>query len=176
LAPEPSFFFLCQLVTFIYCAMGIRFFKKTSPETQPVFGNNTKADFKSLDGLIAYYATDQPYPQQELERFMTEGRYGITEITWEEFDAEYVQKKRDPNFQPLKTPWREEIGSGGKAVNRTILAQVGAEKVSQAVGLASPNAPKDTLSTVPPVAPNKPEEHKPNIGRRKSAPSPKPPT
>lgn len=148
--------------------MAIKYYKKLTPETKPVLSNNTRLDFTTLDGLVGYFATDQQYVQAEIERFMAEGRYAISEIEPAEFARDYIEQKKNPNLKPLKPVWREEIGAGSKAENRTLLHQVGAEKVAAVVGLVAKPSEEKTIPTPKVETPK--EDFKPSVGQRKKRP------
>jgi hypothetical protein len=150
--------------------MAVRYYKKTTPETQPTLSNGSKTDFKTLDGLIGWYAIDSEFVQNELEGHMRAGRYNISEVSAEEFVREYVEKKRAPDYRPLKPQWREEIGAGNKPDNRSLIGQVGSEKVVAAVGLANDKPPADTKMEAPAVVPAKEVPFKPHVGQKKKKP------
>ena len=71
----------------------VKFYKKFSPGTAVVLGNNTRITFQSFNGVIGYYSTQDEYTQGEFLRLMRADKFGISEIPYTEFDAEYVKKK-----------------------------------------------------------------------------------
>lgn len=96
--------------------MPTKFYRKLSPETKPVLANKATVAFKTNDHITGYFATDNEYVQAEFVRFATLQRYGITEISEEEYKADYVEKK---NYsEPLRKNWREEIGPGASALQQ----------------------------------------------------------
>jgi hypothetical protein len=144
----------------------IKYYKKLVPRTQPRLSNGAVLNFKTLDGLVGYFASDNEYVHTELEKCMTEGRYEISEISADEFKAQYLEKKS--NSTPLKEPWREEIGAGSVLRSTGLVQQLGAERVSAVVGVSSEPKQREltTLEHVPPPPPTKTEEFKPAIGKR----------
>ena len=156
-----------------------KFYKKLSPENHPVLSNRAKVIFTSLNHVTAYFGTDNPFVQQELERLMAESRFGLTQITAEEFHRDYVDKKKALGGRPLKPLWREEV-SPSKIVQDTVIAS--ARKLEVAVidhvpvvlpPQALPVAVDDNAKALP-VHSAPPTEFKPPVAKRaKVKPKPK---
>jgi len=96
--------------------MATKFFKKFEPGLGVNVGGTAVVKFKTLDDLIGYYATDNEGQQIVLRQHIEAGRYGLSEITWDEFDREYVKKKT--TTPRLNKPWREEISNQTLRSNR----------------------------------------------------------
>lgn len=158
--------------------MSVRFYKKLAPTTHPKLPNGQEIKFTTLDHLTGYFGTDNQALQQQFEQWMGQNRYGITEISAEEFDRDYLQKKNSGISLPA--PWREEIG--GRSRHPTLIERLGSDKVAAAVavngcdnqkktcaGMAMettpPSAPGET--TVIPVSTGPEQEFKPTVGKRK---------
>jgi hypothetical protein len=162
----------------------IKFYKKLDPAVQPVMSNNQHLDFKTLDHLVGYFATDSQFVQDELALMMSQHRFGLTEITQEEFHADYVQKKT--MSQPLKPLWREEMGK--VLTGTTPLSQLGAEKVQAVVAAKGSDVPARPIDAAAEQAAMQQQQraeqqqpsHIPKVGQRKrsarSANPVKPPT
>lgn len=155
----------------------IRFFKKLSPETIVVLGNNATVKFTTLDMLQGYFATDNIYLQSEFERFMAENRYGITEIPAEEFTRDYIEKKNQGvNLRPVS---REQLGSGLRREGHSLVETLGEDRVAAAVGVnrdARAGGPtmSEPLSVAPvPTGAAAPSEFKPNLGSRSKTKRPR---
>lgn len=167
----------------------IRYFKKLIPQTRVVLSNNAALQFTSLDTVTGYFATDSQGVQQEFERFMREQRYGISEISAEEFKANYLEKKNLPQSQSNRN-WREEWGRGSQGSSPIV--RLGTQAVAAAVGVKAsdvPGAPRvaTTLETPapaivsPPAGPvvetpaatpqAAPAKYAPSVGRRKRSAS-----
>lgn len=143
--------------------MSWRFFKKLSPENEPMLRNGARVKFTSIDGgLTGYYGVDNDDVTGQLAQFIAEGRYGLSEISEQEFHGEYVQKKT--GSAPLQKPWREELGKN--LTGNTILQQLGQERVQAAVADGGSAAP---VSAAPAVPTPKPEEA-PKLVKRPARP------
>jgi hypothetical protein len=88
--------------------MATKFFKKFEPKLGVSTGGRSVILFPTLDGIIGYFATEDANEQGILQGFISAQRYGMSEITWTEFNESYVKKK--PTAPPLRKPWREEMG------------------------------------------------------------------
>ena len=93
------------------------------------------------------------------------GRFGLSEITWAEFESEFLKKKPE---RELKQPWREEI-SGNRYKPNPFLELHGAAAVIE----PKPDVPtrmRDPEATIAPEVPAGviPEETPfvPTLGRR----------
>jgi hypothetical protein len=145
----------------------MRFFKKFSPENHPVMANGSKIQFDTIDGIIAYHASLNPDVIAELERFMREQRYGLTEITAEEFVRDYRDAKKNSGEEKFLGNWREEMGKG-KSTLTSPIQRLGVERVNAVVGLDETKKPAPVPATVadaPKADPPKPE-FKPTVGKR----------
>ena len=142
-----------------------------------MLGNGSRCTFGTVDNVIAWFATDNPYIHGEFERLMSESRYGLTEVTQEEFHREFVEKKKALNGRPLNPRWREEVGTN-KVLQDTVLASVNSRATDHAAAgdpsLSTPN-PNFTPQPVPvqaseerPATGEAPQtEFKPATGKRK---------
>lgn len=162
--------------------MAIRYYKKSSPKTVVVLDNRDRIEFKTLDQVWGYCGTDAAYVHEQFEKAMREHRYGISEITVEEFTKDYLDKKK-AGMQPRKL-WREEFGAGAVKAAVPGISPEGAKSVAGAANLdvqrAQPAGPKDIPTTIataadapkgvpapaPAPAPG-PVEFTPTVGRRK---------
>lgn len=147
----------------------MRFYKKPCPPTRVELANNTSVEFTTLDGVTGYLAVVNPFIDEQFAKMMGQDRNAISEISAEEFTAEYVEKKKGGQQPiPYGRGWREEFGAGVLKHRQNLAPPLpppgaaAAAVVSQLTGTEIvPQAP------VPPTAPVKPEV-KPTIGRRNS--------
>lgn len=161
----------------------MRYFRKLIPATPvQVFGSKL-LKFNTNDGQVGYFATPDPAICAEFENHMRNSNFGISEISWEEFNTGYVQKKTG---EPLKPPSREEF-SGGRSLANLLAQGQDSSAASSAVAVgvakdtapgkpvdapATPPAPKPEVSTIAMPkpsdvkAPEKPE-FQPTVGKRK---------
>ena len=147
--------------------MAIKFYRKMEPKTNVVLGNNVQIKFTTLDHLLGYYATDQEYVQKELERFMSEGRYAISEIPEKDFHEEYVKKK---SLGTLPPPSREEY-SGIRRQGSNLVETLGVERVRSVVGIKTvpitvEDVPTDNKPIQPLSAATPESAFKPSVGKR----------
>ena len=149
--------------------MAAKYYRKLSPDTKPILGNGASVQFKTTDSVVGYFATDNEYIQGEFLRFASLQQYGITEITVEEFQSDYLAKK---NYSgQLNQPWREEMGSGQSALRQISQFK---EKLSAAVAVSGSDVPKQPVPIVAATptkeqiqtAPVKIEEFKPVTQKR----------
>lgn len=88
-----------------------RYFRKFHPKTVIYLDNGSHVQFDTLDNLMGYYATQNEYIQKQFDECIRGQRGGIIEITAEEFESEYAQKKRNsPDFRPPPLK-REELAA-----------------------------------------------------------------
>lgn len=88
-----------------------RYFRKFNPKTVIYLNNGSHVQFDTLDNLMGYYATQNEYIQQQFDECVRGQRGGIIEITAEEFERDYAQKKRNsPDFRPPPLK-REELAA-----------------------------------------------------------------
>jgi hypothetical protein len=138
-----------------------------------VFANNREhVQFDSLDGgTTGYFATDQPVIWAEFELHMRQGRSGVTEITAEEFVAEFVEPKKKGGIAS-RIGSREEIGPGARLINTAPKPAVAAV-VSDPTPAPAPAAPSRpaglmagaTVDEPPAPAPER-AAFVPRVGRR----------
>jgi hypothetical protein len=91
----------------------MKFYRKLNPRTKFYLASTGRhVQFDTLDNQVGYYATDNADVIREIEVAQREQRGGITEITHEEYERDYAQKKRQsPEFRPKQLN-REEITPG----------------------------------------------------------------
>lgn len=150
--------------------MAMKFYKKMQPTTDVVLANNTGVKFTTLDHLLGWFATDSEYVQNEFARLMAENRYGMSEVTWEEFEREYVKKKKSGTLRP---PSREEF-SGMRRQGSNLVETLGVAAVERAVAVnTTKEAPVTMADASPPTGPLQPLSaatpegaFKPPVGRR----------
>lgn len=94
----------------------VRFFKKSIPETPVVLSNNLALRFSTLDRITGYFASDDGFIQGELVKYITQMRYGLSEISAAEYTSEFLDKKKASPVVTSRKPWREEI-----APNRIVM-------------------------------------------------------
>lgn len=159
--------------------MALKYYRKMVPNNPVQLSSGGAINFKTVDGVIGWYATDQPGIQAEFESYMRQDRYGLSEVSAEIFSAEYVEKKTaSPTLNP---PWREEF-TGARSLSK--LGQSSGESASAAAAAvvsdtanraATPPAVAPTVAPVispPESAPAQPAtapEFKPPVGPRKRA-------
>lgn len=163
--------------------MAVRYFRKLVPQnavTTRVGG----IKFDTPDGLHGYFATQNEGIQQDLVGHIQAQRFGITEISAEEFQRDYAEKKT--NSTPSTDLWREEISNGrlkssadpvnllvgagaagAVAANRT---DIHPKQTSTPMVNVPQPAAKSTAMVEDPVSEPKEKVHKPNVGRRPKAP------
>lgn len=161
--------------------MAVRFFKKLSPGTRVAISQGPQIEFKTLDGIVGYFSTDSDYVASEFEKAMRENRYGITEITWAEYESNYLVKK---NSGAASRPvWREEITRGRVMPSVSDLTQR-LNEAQAVVGVVNP-PPRPSMTISAPAAINQPiinteiakalptvEDYKPEVGKRRKAAKP----
>ena len=123
--------------------MAWKYYRKLSPDTKPVLSNGASVKFTTLDNVVGYFATDNEYLHSEFERFNQEQKYGVVEIPQAEYEADYVQKKS--GSEPLRKPWREEIGPGASALQQ--VSQI-KQSVSAAVAVSGTDVPQKRAPVV----------------------------
>lgn len=157
--------------------MGIRFFKKASPDTAIVLSNNTTISFSTLDGLVGYFATDKDFVSGQFQQMIEEQRYGLSEISEQEFHQDYVELKKNGTQVKAKQFWqRESLGAGGYEKGTDPLSTLGAEKVRQRVAVVAAETAMESAPANAPVAPvaavDDKAPPKPSVGTRKRKPTP----
>jgi len=108
--------------------MAAKYFKKFMPST-PAFIVLDKPEaitFDTLDHVLGWYATTDERVQNEFLRLIREQRGGITEVSQQEYESEYSQKKMTGEQAPI-SPWREELSrsAGLGLVNREVVGRLG---------------------------------------------------
>lgn len=146
--------------------MAIKFYRKLSPSTKVVLSNNSVVEFKTLDNVVGFFSTEDSFIQGEFVRFEQEQRYGIDEINYSDFHAQYLVKKN--RSQPGQRYWREEINPGLSGLQQVRQLQdldpvVVAREKSDIAGAGVIAADH---SDVPKTAPSTPQEFNPPVGRR----------
>lgn len=125
--------------------MGIKYYKKLSPTTKVALSNGSSVQFTTLDSVLGYFATDVQYVQEEFEKAMREERYGITEISGEEFTRDYVDKKKSGVIsRPL---WRDELTRGRLMPSASTLK----ERLDAVAGVVGVEGPKAVRAATVPV-------------------------
>lgn len=162
--------------------MAARYFKKYSPNT-PLFvkidGVDQQLKFDSLDLVLGYYGTEEEGPQKEILRMIREQRGGVSEISKEEYDTEYAQKKMKGE-EPLMSPFREELSrsAGLGLVNREVVARAGGASLAalavkgksdiRHATVMADSAPEEPAPVqAVPTAPSQPD-FQPTLGQRKA--------
>jgi hypothetical protein len=144
-----------------------KFYRKFSPQTAVVLSDGRKIQFSTLDNARGYFSTADEGVQSELLVFMQQSRYGLSEISYAEYDAEFLQKKRAGMQRPAQS--REELSP---STLRQVFRDAGDS--SGAAGLAVAEAPKvpvpaatvaEPTTPVAAQAPTNPE-FKPPVGKR----------
>lgn len=142
-----------------------RFFKKQSPATAVVVPGGAKVQFKSLNGVTGYYATNEPGLPAAFEQFMREGRYAITEISFQEFAADYLVKKNSGT--PPARPWREEVSP---STFRQAIQPAAVPSAAPVVAVAANPPPPVGMAVAdlppPPATSPTPPDFRPPTGRR----------
>lgn len=98
--------------------MATKFYKKFSPDLGVNIGGTQVVKFPTLDGIIGYYATQDANLQNAFAAQINAGKFGLSEITWAEYEANWVKKKAMAS--PLKRPWRDELSNQGSRIASTI--------------------------------------------------------
>lgn len=158
--------------------MAQRFYKKHVPANAVILSNGIAVKFSTNDNLLGYFATDNEGVQAEFAAFQQQQRYGIIEITEEEYRAEYVEKK---NLSTASAPvWREEWGRGASRSARqaTSIPESDLDRAVAVRGLNDANinrGDRNNGGASGPTIPNardtaakqQKEEFKPATGRRR---------
>lgn len=147
----------------------MRYYKRPFVNTnQPRLDNGTQLDFKSVDGVNGWFATDAEEIQAEFARWAREKRGGVVEVSAEEFSVEYVQKKTQ-GVVALPKPWREQIGSGLRIEGHRLApavqpdASVAAAAESPATVIPIPTVPGVTIEGAK-------AQFNPPVGKRRTKP------
>ena len=91
--------------------MAIKYYKKFSPRTPVRFGPHNVL-FPTLDNITGFYASDNANAQSILDGYIAAQQYGLTEISQEEYNASYLEKKKNGIASPTRQ-FREELGATG---------------------------------------------------------------
>lgn len=151
-----------------------KFYKKIAPNTKPVLSNGATVEFRTLNNLVGYFSTENDFIQAEFAQFMGSARYGITEISAQEYETDYRSKKNNlPQSLNLKPDWREEVGPGALGLSQIRQASPSPSEVA-AVAVSGTDIKRNpvtaavpTRETLPPQ-PKTAEEFKPRTGKRKA--------
>lgn len=109
----------------------MKFFRKLNPRNSVVLADKkTKITFDTIDDLTGYFKTDNEGLISFFKQCVKENRYGLCEISEEEYERDFAEKKR--NGIDLRPTWeRESIGGRSKKTNP--LRVLGARAVVAAV-------------------------------------------
>jgi len=122
--------------------MAVKFFKKLSPKNPVILADNSPILFTTLDSITGYYATDIEPVQEFFLRCMREQRYGLSEISAQEFDEQYLQKKTSMTDSPKR--WREEMSSGSmRASGFDPVSALGSASVAAAISVSASDVRKE---------------------------------
>ena len=143
-----------------------KFFKKPSPADPVILANGQSLKFNTLDYKIGFFATESESLATELTGYINQQRFGLSEVSWAEYDAEYLKKK---NGRPSRRLWREELSHTGLKQNPFLELNAG----PAAAGNNAKTIPIRMAETEAVVAPEKPAGSKPEqssftptVGRR----------
>lgn len=142
-----------------------RYFKKPSPSDGVRLSNGQVLKFPTADYKMGYFATESPSLANELVGFAERGQFGVSEVSWTEYESNYLKKKTGT---PLRPPYREEISGTKLRPNPFLELQHGAVA---AVGGSRPTDPVRMRDPEAVIAPESTPEQppagfKPTIGRR----------
>lgn len=166
--------------------MGISFFKKFTPETDVIIPGKARVKFETLDGILGYHETDNDDIANSLRQFIQEQRYGLSQISEEEFHKDYVEpkKKGKRRIAPQAHWTREALGGSGYESGTHPVAVLSPEEVAKKAAVVS-RAPDcgTTMEDAPPEgvgespSPAKtPPAPAPTVGQRKKPTGAKLPT
>lgn len=148
----------------------LKFYKKLRPDTKVALSGNTAVQFTTIDTLTGYYATDNEAVQNEFRNFMEQQKFGISEISAEEFTRDYVEKKT--TSKKFNGPLSRETLGGPKSTSPH--GMFGTDHVVAAVSVTTSDIPKSEAvpmvtpadaSAMPAPEPLEPMA-KPKIGKR----------
>jgi hypothetical protein len=97
--------------------MATKFYKKFEPNLGVSVNGTSVIKFITLDGIIGYFSTNDENLQNIFRQHIEGNRFGLSEISWTDFDGEYLKKKA--TAPPLKKPWREELSNQGQKLAST---------------------------------------------------------
>lgn len=120
----------------------VRFFKKSVPDTPIRLASGRSVKFSTLDNVTGYFATENEQVQNELVGFITQMRYGLSEIGYEEYQQQFVELKKNSPAGILRKPWREEVAPN-RIVMDTSSSNRTPAKPSPSVNVAVGGEPSD---------------------------------
>lgn len=145
------------------------YFKKFDPSRKVVIAGNVGIQFTSVDGgMTGWFATQEQSVADQMRQFIHQQRYGLTEVSADEFTTEYVDKKKVGT--PLPTHYsREQIGKGGYEPPRGLMPDP--DKLAKAAAAVKSDIVANTriddpLPNTPSIVKEKPPEVVPNVGKR----------
>ncbi len=107
-----------------------KYFKKLNPKNGVVLHTGKKLLFETLDDLTGFHKTDDERTIAHFKKCVEENRYGICEISEEEYNRDFVEKKR--SGVNLKPTWQRET-FGGKSKKTNPLQILGSAAVVAAI-------------------------------------------
>ena len=152
--------------------VAMKFYRKLRPDTPvPVDPAPNVIKFATLDSILGWFATDNPAIQAKLTDHIEHQRCGISEVTWEEFDSEYVKKKASTG--PLKKVWREELSHSNfqrsapafqtNPVPVAVVTDMSGQRMEDDP-LPSKNTPGTAIANDTPPSPD--QQFRPTVGKR----------
>lgn len=126
LTPRPVFLY----------GLVMRYFKKFGPHTKVVLPSNRAVLFATVDSLIGFHKTDDPAEAGFYIKCMVEQRYGLSEITGEEYEQEFAEKKRTASPLPGQVFRQERLGSRG--LEQGVIGLLGSAAVHAGTALETP--------------------------------------
>lgn len=144
-----------------------KFFKKHSPGSPVTLANGQGLSFKTVDQQYGYFSTDSEGLQRELVAHIEGGRFGLSEITWDEYNDSFLKKKI--SSPPLRRLWREEISNSARPSPTQDLFNAPEKRNAAAV---NQDCQMTTMADLPPgerpkvVEATTVDDFKVNVGRR----------
>jgi hypothetical protein len=140
----------------------MRYFKKIGPATAVELPDKRRIQFGTVDQLTGYRQTGDEAEAACYIRYMVEQRYGLSEITAQEYESEFAEKKRAGTALP-GTIFRQER-MGGKGLEQGALGVLGEDAVRAATALeTATDIRTDGAVPPPPIVSAIPA---PNLGKR----------
>lgn len=84
----------------------MRLFKKTQPKLKITLQNGARLEFENIDNVVGIFGTEDPGLLAQIDLMISQGRGGIDEIGYPEWQALKEKKK---NGSASSAPWREEM-------------------------------------------------------------------
>lgn len=140
----------------------MEYFKKLVPQNPVTLSGNRAIRFESLEGVIGYCAQTDAGIVAEFREHIRKQQFGLSEISCDEFVAEFLQKKRN-GIQPFSG--REELSPStlSSLASRAAQHRVAAGVAAVSAPLNPATAPTVVAdpATPPGQAPLKPEFNPP---------------